>query len=133
MAADTCTAPDGTKPFSFGLEPRTLAFVVVLISSTPFLVVFVLPRILARIGLALGWTLRKRTDGRRALLLSLMQEDDSKFRNGAKGDTEKNQSQNAGAGALSGIDIQQKDWDGIVGFFHPFWYVAPAYTVQDAG
>ena len=123
MAADTCTAPDGTKPFSFGLEPRTLAIVVVLISSTPFLLVFVLPRILARVGRALGWTLRKRTDGRRALLLSLMQDDNSKFRERSEGQADKKQAQDASAGALSGVDIQQQDWDGIVGFFHPFWYV----------
>lgn len=129
--ADTCTAPSGGKPFSFGLEPRTLTVAVTLLASTPFLLLFVVPRIIRDIGLALGWALRRKTDGRRSHLLALTAEDDKRFweqneeLKASPGDTG-HDAQGADVGAPNDAEKVQKEWDGIVGFFHPFWYVPAA-------
>ncbi|POR37994.1 Alpha-1,2-mannosyltransferase alg11 [Tolypocladium paradoxum] len=123
--ADTCTAPSGGKPLSFGLEPRTLAIAATLLASTPFFLVFVVPRIIRSIGLALGWMLRNKTDGRRSHLLALTAEDDRKFWEQNKGvqassGDKGHHVQGTDVGALNDAQKAQKEWDGIVGFFHPF-------------
>ncbi|KJZ80164.1 GDP-Man:Man(3)GlcNAc(2)-PP-Dol alpha-1,2-mannosyltransferase [Hirsutella minnesotensis 3608] len=101
----TCTSSDGDKLFSFGLAPPSLIFATTLLASLPVLIVFVLPAFLRRVALFFGWILWQRTDGRRSHLMTLMEEDDK---------------QHDGREAALGDKTSQKDWDGIVGFFHPF-------------
>lgn len=79
-----------------------------------------------RLGRFLGYTLRKKTEGRRAQLISVMHEEDEKY---WKENTRPKTSPSAGWEAVEeGTDKKsgstgvqsQKDWDGIIGFFHPF-------------
>ncbi|KAK3989575.1 hypothetical protein QBC44DRAFT_81865 [Cladorrhinum sp. PSN332] len=67
---------------------------------TPLAILIFAPLLRRALGALLGWYLRKKTDGRRLHILELIEADEKKF------------------GAAS----EQKggDWDGIVGFFHPF-------------
>ncbi|PNY27352.1 Alpha-1,2-mannosyltransferase alg11 [Tolypocladium capitatum] len=123
--ADALTAPSGRKPFTFDLEPRTLAMAATLLTSTPLFLLFVVPGIMRGIGLALGWTLRKKTDGRRSHLLTLTAEDDRRFWEQnkvleASSSGEGHNLQGAGVGALRDAQKAQEEWDGIIGFFHPF-------------
>ena len=125
--SDTCRAPDGSKPFSFGMQPKTLAMMTLLVASTPLFLILVVPIVLTRIGRFFGWTLRRRTDGRRAQVLSAMAEEEEKFQQEKA--EQKDVSSNEGWETIdaSSLDLSskeaeaQKDWDGIVGFFHPFW------------
>lgn len=126
--ADTCTTPTGGKPFSFGLEPKTLVIVVTVLSTLPLLVVVFGPIVANRIGRFWGFTLRKRTEGRRAQLLSVMNEEDAKYQKENPG---LKTSSSEEWEAVKAADLKtttkdgksQKDWDGVIGFFHPFWYV----------
>lgn len=96
----------------------------------PFVVVFVLPFIARLVAPAVGWTLRKKTEGRRSQLVTIMNEDGDKFKAASpelKG-TLGGKKRTVEAAGLCISDGSQrgvrKDWDGIVGFFHPFWYDA---------
>lgn len=98
-----------------------LTILATLLASSPLVLVFVVPAVLRTISLALGWTLRKRTDGRRAHLVALMNEQDSKFRRQSKELGSRGQdAQDTGVGALDDAQEADQQWDGIVGFFHPF-------------
>ncbi|OAQ73307.1 alpha-1,2-mannosyltransferase alg-11 [Pochonia chlamydosporia 170] len=125
--ADTCTTPAGGKPFSFGLEPKTLAIAATLLASSPFFLVVFVPIIVRRIGRFLGFTLRKKTDGRRAQLLSVMDQEDQeywkenpKLKTSSSGEWEAVQTTGTDLKATTKDGKPQKDWDGIIGFFHPF-------------
>ncbi|OLN92047.1 GDP-Man:Man(3)GlcNAc(2)-PP-Dol alpha-1,2-mannosyltransferase [Colletotrichum chlorophyti] len=119
---ETCSAPSGQKPFSFGLDPWTIAYVVVpLIAVTPIATFIMLPLLMRGIGALLGWYLRKKTDGRKAQLLELMvaeQQSYNQTKSTSKtGDKTKVQAQASGS---SGKGEKDANWTGVVGFFHPF-------------
>lgn len=121
-------APDGSKPFSFGMAPKSLVFVTVLLASSPLFLLIVVPIAVHRLGRFLGWTLRKKTDGRRSQIVAVMNEEDEKFwrdNSGLKTSSSDEWEAVEGANLVeAGKDAKaQQDWDGIVGFFHPFWYV----------
>ncbi|KAI0008937.1 hypothetical protein F4779DRAFT_409036 [Xylariaceae sp. FL0662B] len=117
------------------MEPRTLAFTAIAIACTPFAVLvcwnFLLPvlfRIFSRtIGAVSGWYLRKKTEGRRALIIRVTEENERKFQE-ENPSAQKSHSCDDGwesidsaTAATSGNGEKGgKDWDGIVGFFHPF-------------
>ncbi|KAM0428991.1 hypothetical protein ACHAPT_006795 [Fusarium lateritium] len=68
----------------------------------------------------LGWTLRKRTDGRRAHLVALMTEEDKAARaSNPQGSSETKLVFNVDDNLKITLDTQ-KTWDGVIGFFHPF-------------
>lgn len=124
--ADT-TAPSGGRPFPFNLGSRNLAITATVIATMPILFVFVLPKFLTLVGSVLGWTLRKKTDGRRGHLVTLMNDDDKTYweQHGESKDSasieELKSAKAFEAGASKAPQNTNKDWDGIVGFFHPFW------------
>lgn len=71
----------------------------------------------------------KKTEGRKALLISLMNEDNAKSqdqisesKSSSSDEWEKVQKEDSGK--TSPLNDKQKDWDGIIGFFHPFWYAS---------
>ncbi|CAI6097104.1 unnamed protein product [Clonostachys chloroleuca] len=83
----------------------------------PFLIAFVGPKLARLLGAGLGWILKKKTEGRRALLLSLMNDSDAKLAEQTK---DQDVAKEKGTGASKGASERQNEWDGIVGFFHPF-------------
>ena len=124
--AETCRAPDGSKPFSFGVEANTLIMIVTTLSMSPFFFIVIFPLLVSRFGRFLGWTLRKRTEGRRAQLISVMSEGDEKK---SQEKSDENASSSEEWQAVEDTDSKpsaaegraHKDWDGIIGLFHPFW------------
>lgn len=125
MNDETPPPPHDGPTTLLGVELRTLILAPI-IAFAPFIVVFVIPQILGLFGRLLGWSLRKKTDGRRIQLLTYMDEENKKYHNANK-DTAAG---DVGGGPNVDIDSKvqaalesQKDWSGIVGFFHPFWYV----------
>ncbi|GKT86928.1 alpha-1,2-mannosyltransferase ALG11 [Colletotrichum tofieldiae] len=120
---ETCSAPSGQKPFSFGLDPWTLAYVVVpIIAISPIATFVMFPFIMRGLGSLLGLCLRKKTEGRRAQLLELMNAEQQSFKQtpkkGASGSKNNVQAQASGSS-----EKKDADWIGVVGFFHPFWCV----------
>lgn len=108
--------------------------IVPLISSAPLLLYFLLPILLRGIGYLAGTYLRKKTEGRRLHLLELVESSQkiAKDKDGEKDDISRRDSsgswETVDAQSLRATDnrdrplLSHKDWSGVVGFFHPFWY-----------
>lgn len=118
------------------MASSTLLYTVIAVISTPFFALlfwnYGLPvcfRVASQtIGTTLGWYLRRKTEGRRAVLIQVTEEQEREFResgsskNGAGSslDDEWDDIAASTAGTLKNGQKADKDWDGIVGFFHPF-------------
>ena len=77
-------------------------------------------------GQIIGWSLRQRTSARRKIIFSEVRAEEKDYRAKKRlspksddEDWEKVESYTAGS-AKNG-DIAEDDWEGVVGFFHPFW------------
>jgi len=84
---------------------------------------WLLPFILSSLGAATGWFIQQRTHSRRQTLLAdseteIQAQGKSKDSSSEDGDWEKVEGHAAGT-APNG-DKADRDWKGIVGFFHPF-------------
>lgn len=123
MSDDSSVVPPASPP-SHGDEPQASTSILwSLLALAPLVLLFASPILFKLLGRALGWSLRRKTDGRRSHLLALMTNEDKKAR--------ESDSQGISAPKLV-FDVDeklkdtleaQKNWSGIVGFFHPFWYV----------
>lgn len=70
-----------------------------------------------------GWFIRHRTSSRRELLLSRARDSVSQdVTNPVDDDWEQ---VDAVVGTAPNGEKPDKDWNGVVGFFHPFWYFCP--------
>ncbi|KAJ4307210.1 asparagine-linked glycosylation protein [Collariella sp. IMI 366227] len=120
--ASTCSNP---QSFSF-MHNRLLSHVVLpLICLIPLATFILFPLLWRALGASLGWYLRKKTEGRRCHILELVASDEKKYREEREDSTgsegggwEKVDSHEVGNSKNGGT--ADKDWDGIVGFFHPF-------------
>jgi alpha-1,2-mannosyltransferase len=70
---------------------------------TPLAILIFAPLFRRAVGALLAWYLRKKTDGRRSHILELIEADEKDF-----------------GGYVPSGKGGDDDWDGIVGFFHPF-------------
>ncbi|KAI0505304.1 glycosyltransferase family 4 protein [Xylaria bambusicola] len=104
------------------MDPLTLLVTGAAIAVTPFaaialwhLVPVIFRAFIGTIGSCAGWYLRKKTDGRRALIIRATEDGEASFR-------EKNEANGAvGGGKADGEEGNtDREWTGIVGFFHPF-------------
>jgi alpha-1,2-mannosyltransferase len=99
-----------------------VALGVTILAILPFLI----PFLWRAIGLVLGWYLKRKTDGRRARILEVVEEDEKTYaeKNKDKKDSDDEDWENIDATAVGSSNNGgkgEKEWDGIVGFFHPFW------------
>ena len=95
------------------------------IAAMPLLYFFIVPWFWRAIGSALGWYLKRKTEGRRAQLLEIMNEDERRFAESGqerkKSVTDEEwESIETPAGSADNGGKAAQEWDGIVGFFHPF-------------
>ncbi|KAK3321410.1 glycosyltransferase family 4 protein [Cercophora scortea] len=133
--SETCAAPSGRKPFSFGMDPKVLAFVVVpLLAVTPLVTLFLIPFLWQSLGSLLGWYLRRKTDGRRCHIFELVEEEEKSYRAAKEEEEEEQRSRKKStsdddgwesveahtAGISPNGGKGEEEWDGVVGFFHPF-------------
>lgn len=117
------------------MASTTLAVTVAAIACTPFAAILlwnyglpILFRILSQtIGTTLGWYLRNKTDGRRSLIIRTTEEQEAQYtktttssRSSASLDDDWENIEASTAGTSKNGDKGEQDWDGIVGFFHPF-------------
>jgi alpha-1,2-mannosyltransferase len=125
--ASTCSSHTGF-PFMNG---KLLSHVVLpILCLTPLATLILFPLLWRAVGAFLGWYLRKKTDGRRCHILELVEADEKKYleekrrsssseSSGEDGEWEKLDAYTTGTAENGGKG--DDDWDGIVGFFHPFW------------
>lgn len=109
-----------------GYHPMTVTWILVALSTFSLFAAYLTPFFMRRVGSALGWYLRRKTEGRRASLLEVMEEDEKAYleKQTAGEKTLDGDWENVEAYALGSSPNGQtgeKQWDGIVGFFHPFW------------
>ena len=98
--------------------------VVPLLCAAPLVAFFVLPLLWRALGSALGWYLRKKTEGRRCLILELVAAESDMYRQSPRnsaGSVKVGDDATWDALNPATRDKSLDDWDGIVGFFHPFW------------
>lgn len=129
--SESCRAPDGSTMWTFGLASNKWLTIslVALIGFTPLAMVLLLPKLVMAVGGMLGYYLRKKTAGRRAQILELVEADEKAARKAGGGTRRDSESDGwekvdgtAVASANNG-DKAAEDFDGIIGFFHPFWCV----------
>jgi alpha-1,2-mannosyltransferase len=123
MASNTCSIDADNKAFL----PFPVLVVSVL-STLPLLTFLLGPKIIGAASRTVGWYLRRKTAGRRAQILERVEgeekalaEDQSTRRDS---DEEWETVESYAAGTAKNGEKADKEWDGIVGFFHPFWYVS---------
>ncbi|EGX94201.1 alpha-1,2-mannosyltransferase alg11 [Cordyceps militaris CM01] len=106
----------------------TIVVTSVLLSMVPFILFLGTPVVWRLLGRAAGFLFRKKTEGRRAVLVAAMDEENEKYRHkhaGSKSSSSGDEWEKvAGGGAADAVAEKLKDktrdWDGIIGFFHPF-------------
>ena len=104
------------------------AFLIVVVAAIPLIPFLV--KILARRCLRfIGWSLQRRTSKRRELIASRVRSEEEAYQASQKGsskaddeDWEKVEGYAAGT-APNGDLPRDVEWEGVVGFFHPFWSV----------
>lgn len=112
-----------------GLAFKMGTFLIILSLLFPVLVSFVfLPRILRFLGELVGYYLRRSSRARRELLLARVVTEqrawDAQHKDGQeKGEDEWEQIEGSLVGSAVNGGKGERDWSGIVGFFHPFWYI----------
>lgn len=78
------------------------------------------------LGSILGWYLLRKTEGRRAHIIELVEKEEARYQEESAQRTEKEDQDweridRHAAGTSQNGEKGDKEWDGIVGFFHPFW------------
>ncbi|KAL2132378.1 hypothetical protein VTI74DRAFT_3888 [Chaetomium olivicolor] len=120
--ASTCSTPN-SFPFK---DSKLISHVILpLICLTPLATLILVPLLSRALGASLGWYLRKKTEGRRCHILELVESDEKKYREERRNSTA---SEDGGwekvdayaVGTSKNGDRADEEWDGIVGFFHPF-------------
>lgn len=119
---------------SSGMPSSLLSLVVLPVACLiPLALVFV-PLLRSVVGAFLGYSLRKKTDGRLSIIRDITRADEKKF--------QENKNRRSSSGSSSGSsrdddgwekvgstyavgtskngDRGEEEWDGVVGFFHPF-------------
>lgn len=111
------------------MDPITLLATGAAIACTPFaamalwhLIPMMLHAFVGTLGSCAGWYLRKKTDGRRALIIRATEDGEATLRDKEKSDGATVRAPDNGEKEGKGETGEKggREWDGIVGFFHPF-------------
>ncbi len=117
-----------------GGRPPALAWNLILLTGFLIMVPWILfvgaPAAWRLSGRFVGFLLRKKTEGRRSVLVSAMDEENEKSPQAqehaeSKSSSSSDEWEKVSGGADDAVADKLKDktqdWDGIIGFFHPFW------------
>jgi alpha-1,2-mannosyltransferase len=125
MAEEVCLAPDGTPKYTFGLTSKGKTMLVALfLGFLPITIVILGPKLLFWAGRCLGFYLKKKTEGKKELILKTVEEEEKAWvENEEQRDNDEWENVDAYAvGTAKNGEKGEREWDGVVGFFHPFWY-----------
>ena len=100
--------------------------VFVLVAVLCISVFYLAPTTVRTIGSIVGWYLRRRTADRRAIIVERVQTEEAeyaKIRHGRNRPDEEGWETVDSYGAMRASNgaAADSEWEGIVGFFHPFW------------
>lgn len=122
---ETCKAPDGSEVYTLGMTKSTTIFVALVLGFMPLAVVLLGPKLLFWLGNTLGFYLRNKTAGRKAQILEATIQEEEEWEKGGREknrrDSDEWESVDAAVGSAKNGGKGEQEWDGIVGFFHPFW------------
>lgn len=93
------------------------------LAAATLLAFFVFPRVLRWCGKLAGRQIRSKTSSRRSLLLDRADKDEAeqaKHPSQAQLDREWER-----IDTDTTVNTPDRDWAGVIGFFHPFWYLLP--------
>lgn len=77
---DTCTVDSCEKTNIFSLSPKMVAIIVApILAALPAFVIWGIPAIWARIGILFGGYVRRKTEGRRDMVLKTIEEDEESY------------------------------------------------------
>lgn len=129
--AETCKASDGSDMWTFGLDTKWTILVALILGATPLIVLLGGPKLVGYVGRTVGFYLRQKTAGRKAQVLEKVQKDQIEYRDNREkrrdiDDWEDVESY--ATGPSKNGQKADKEWDGIVGFFHPFWYGVTSFS-----
>lgn len=108
-------------------SPWNVVILTVFLSMVPWMLFLGVPFAWRLFGRFVGFLLRKKTEGRRSVLVSAMDEENEKLaqeqaeRKSSSSDEWERVSGGAEDAVADKLKDKTKDWDGIIGFFHPFW------------
>lgn len=111
---------------------KTAISLLIILATAVFL-----PRLSVEVlGLVLrcvGWVIQKRTRSRRKYIVSRVAADEEEFQSKRARSSPRTQTEDEdwekvetyGTGSTGGAKVSgsQDEWNGIIGFFHPFWCV----------
>jgi len=126
--AETCRAPDGSEMWTFGISSKAKGlFIIGILGCLPMIVVLLGPKLLFWVGGMAAKYLKKKTEGRKGQILELTEKEEKEWveKEGVEGqrrDSDEWENVDAYAvGSAKNGEKGEREWDGIVGFFHPFW------------
>jgi alpha-1,2-mannosyltransferase len=123
--AEKCLAPDGSEMVTFGMSRDLRSMLLVLsIACVPLATVLLGPRLFFYVGRRFGDYLRAKTAGRRAQILQLTEDDEKEYlaQGGDRRSSDEWESVDAyTTGTAKNGEKADPEWDGFIGFFHPFW------------
>jgi hypothetical protein len=126
-----CHAPAGHTANLHDVEAMIYPTFLLVVLVTVSTLYFSAPRIVFAAGRFLGWHLKRRTQPRRELILDRVVterkravEQQRKSHTSLDDEWEKIDKSRTLEASQARLDDKTKDWAGVVGFFHPFWYNA---------
>jgi alpha-1,2-mannosyltransferase len=123
---ETCTAADGSDMYTFGLTPNRVMILMGFLGLAPLAIILGGPKLVRYLGSLIGQYVHSKTAGRKKYILGQVESDRKAFFEAQKdvrrdSDEWENVEAYAKGAAKSEGEKGDEDWDGIVGFFHPFW------------
>lgn len=122
------------------MNPNTFAYTLAsALAFVPLFIFYILPwafRLFA--SRVIGTYVIRKTAGRRKAIYTRVEENEKKFgeqTKGKKGDSDEEWEnvEAYAAGTAKDGGKEEKEWSGVVGFFHPFWYDPPRFTERKEG
>ena len=110
--------------YTFGLSKSVAIFLTLFVACIPITTFFLGPRLLFYIGGVFGSYLRKKTAGRKAQILELVENEEKEYGKDRRDSDEWEEVEAYAAQSAKNGEAADREWDGVVGFFHPFWYVS---------
>jgi hypothetical protein len=126
MEGSTCSNPDGSSIWTLGLSPSKFTVLLIsILALLPLVTILLGRRLVYTIGGWIGYYLRRKSEGRRSQILDLVEREEEAWEKEVKDSRRDSEEwdtlEGYGGGSVGNGEKGENEFDGIVGFFHPFW------------